>query len=107
MDANGRSRKDSSRRTAKILRHTDLAVYKRAFDAAMLIFRYSKSFPPDEKYSLTDQVRRSSRSICGNIAEGWRKRRYAGSFVSRLNDSEGEAGETQSWIQFAVECGYL
>jgi len=94
-------------RKAKVVRHTDLEVYERAFEAAMKIFRLSKSFPAEEKYSLTDQVRRSSRSVAANIAEGWRKRRYPASFVNRLNDSEGEAAETQSWLQFAVESEYL
>lgn len=94
-------------RKAKVTRHTDLEVYQRAFKAGMEVFRLSKLFPKDEKYSLTDQVRRSSRSVCGNMAEGWRKRRYAASFVSKLNDAEGEAAETQSWLQFAVECEYL
>lgn len=96
-----------TKRKSKIVRHTDLHVYQRTFKAAMAVFQLSKSFPADEKYSLTDQVRRSSRSVCGNLAEGWRKRRYAASFVNRLNDSEGEAAETQSWLQFAVECEYL
>lgn len=90
-----------------MIRHTDLDVYQRAFAAAMTVFHFSKKFPTEEKYALTDQLRRSSRSVCGNLAEGWRKRRYPASFVSKLNDSEGEAGETQSWLQFAVECGYL
>ena len=82
-------------------------VNNRAFAAAMTVFRLSKSFPRDEKRSLTDQIRRSSRSVAANIAEGWRKRRYAASFVSKLNDAEGEAGESQTWLQFAVECEYL
>jgi four helix bundle protein len=73
----------------------------------MKLFKLSKSFPAEEKYSLTDQMRRSSRSIAANIAEGWRKRRYQASFVSKLNDSEGEAAESQVWLQFAVESGYL
>ena len=98
---------DNQTRKKKVVRHTDLDVYRRAFAAGMAIFRVSKTFPIEEKYSLTDQVRRSSRSVAGNIAEGWRKRRYAASFVSKLNDSEGEAAETQSWLQFAVECGYV
>ena len=93
--------------TEKITRHTDLKVYQRAFEAAMLIFRISKKFPKDETYSLTDQVRRSSRSVAANLSEGWRKRRYPASFVSNMNDSEGEAAETQTWIQFAVECEYM
>lgn len=78
-----------------------------AFDTAMKIFALSKNFPKDEKYSLTDQIRRASRSVCGNVAEAWRKRRYEGAFVSKLNDAEGEAAETQTWIQFCVKCGYL
>jgi len=94
-------------RKTKIVRHTDLEVYQRAFKAAMELFKLSKRFPAEEKYSLTDQMRRSSRSVCGNMAEGWRKRRYAASFVSKLNDAEGEAAETQSWLQFAVECKYV
>ena len=73
----------------------------------MAVFEASKSFPKEERYSLTDQSRRSSRSVCANLAEGWRKRRYEGSFVSKLTDAEGEAAETQSWVQFAVKCGYL
>ncbi|GAB5444691.1 MAG: four helix bundle protein [Fuerstiella sp.] len=88
-------------------RHTDLPVYQAAFEAAMEIFRLSKSFPKTETYSLTDQVRRSSRSVCANIAEAWRKRRSAAFFVSTLNISEAEAAETQVWLQFAVECGYV
>jgi len=84
-----------------------LDVYQRAFAAAKAVFRLSKEFPSEENFSLTDQVRRSSRSVCGNLAEGWRKRRYVAAFISKLNDSEGEAAETQSWLQFAVECSYL
>jgi four helix bundle protein len=72
----------------------------------MELFRLSRSFPAEEKYSLTDQGRRSSRSVAANIAEGWRKRPCAASFVSKINDAEGEAAETQTWLQFAVECGY-
>ena len=86
--------------------HCDLDVYRMAFEAAMRIFELSKSFPREETYALTDQIRRSSRSVCGNIAEAWRKRRYEAAFVSKLNDAESEAAETQTWIQFAVECGY-
>ncbi len=73
----------------------------------MRIFDLSKSFPKEETYSLTDQIRRASRSVCANLAEGWRKRRYEGAFVSKLSDSETEAAETQVWLQFAVKCGYL
>src|SRR5688500_11704151 len=91
----------------RVVRHQDLEVYKVAFDAAMQIFELSRGFPKDETYSLTDQIRRSSRSVCANLAEAWRKRRYEAAFVSKLSDSEGEAAETQTWIEFAVECEYL
>jgi four helix bundle protein len=91
----------------KIVRHQDLDVYKKAFDAAMQIFELSKGFPKEETYSLTDQIRRSSRSVCANIAEAWRKRRYVAAFISKLNDVEGEAAETQTWLEFAVRCGYM
>jgi four helix bundle protein len=93
--------------TKKILRHQDLIVYRRAIDLAMRIFEISKRFPKEETYSLTDQVRRSSRSVAANIAEAWRKRRYAAAFVCKLNDAEGESAETQTWIEVAVRCGYL
>jgi four helix bundle protein len=78
-----------------------------SFEAAMEIFEMTKAFPKAEVYSLTDQIRRSSRSVCANIAEAWRRRRYEGSFVHRLNDSEAEAAETQVWLEFAVKCDYL
>ena len=91
----------------RIKKHTELEVYKRAFAAAMALFRASQSFPKQETYSLTDQGRRSSRSVCANLAEAWRKRRYEAAFVSKLSDAEAEAAETQVWIQFAHECGYL
>ncbi|MBP0014718.1 MAG: four helix bundle protein [Roseofilum sp. SBFL] len=78
-----------------------------AFDAAMNIFELSKQFPKEERYSLTDQIRRSSRSVCANLAEAWRRRRYQGSFLLRLNDAEAEAAETQVWLKFAVKCQYL
>src|SRR5215218_6045990 len=73
----------------------------------MAIFTLSKSFPKEETYSLTDQIRRSSRSVCANIVEAWRKRRYEAAFISKLSDAETEAAETQMWLQFAVECHYL
>jgi len=91
----------------KIKSHCDLDVYNKGFEAAMSVFEVSKQFPKEERYSLTDQVRRSSRSVCTNLAEAWRKRRYEAAFVSKLSDSEMEAAETQSWVQFAVRCGYL
>lgn len=91
----------------KIESHYDLLVYQKAFAAAMEIFELSKAFPREEMYSLTDQIRRSSRSVCGNMAEAWRKRRYEAAFISKLSDSEGEAAETQVWLEFAVKCQYL
>ena len=91
----------------KIVRHQELDVYKAAFEAAMDIFVASRKFPKEETYSLTDQVRRSSRSVCANLAEAWRKRRYEAAFISKLNDAEGEAAETQTWIEFAVRSEYL
>ncbi len=91
----------------KIRTHKDLDVYKLAFDAAMNIFEISKKFHKEETYSLTDQIRRSSRSVCGNISEAFRKRRYPKSFVSKITDAEGEAAETQVWLDFANSCKYL
>ena len=91
----------------KINTHRDLKVYAKAFDTAMKIFELSKSFPKEETYSLTDQIRRSSRSVCANLAEAWRKRRYEGAFISKLSDTESEAAETQVWLEFAVKCKYL
>jgi four helix bundle protein len=91
----------------KILSHRDLEVYQKAFRASMQIFDLSKAFPKEEKYSLTDQIRRSSRSVCANLAEAWRKRRYEAAFISKLSDSKGETAETQVWIEFAVHCGYM
>lgn len=87
--------------------HRELRVWQDAMDAAMDIFHLTKAFPPEEKYSLVDQMRRSSRSVAANIAEAWRKRRYEAAFKSKLNDSESEACETQTWIEFSVRCGYL
>jgi four helix bundle protein len=91
----------------RIQKHSDLEVYKKAFAVAMEIFDASKTFPKEETYSLTDQIRRSSRSVCANLAEAWRKRRYEGAFISKLSDCESEAAETQVWLQFAVECEYV
>jgi four helix bundle protein len=91
----------------KIQSHRDLDVYRKAFDAAMGMFEFSKKFPKEETYALTDQLRRCSRSVCANLAEAWRKRRYAGAFICKLSDAEGEAAETQTWLQFSVKCGYL
>jgi len=91
----------------KIVNHRDLDVYRRAFESAMTIFRLSKSFPKEETYSLTDQIRRSSRSVCSNLAEAWRRRRYEKAFIDKLSVAESEAAETQVWLEFAVECGYV
>ena len=93
--------------SVKIIRHQDLDVYRKAFDASMQIFELSKDFPKEETYSLTDQIRRSSRSVCANIAEAWRKRRYQAAFISKSNDCEAEAAETQTWLEFAVRCQYI
>ncbi|MSU58075.1 MAG: four helix bundle protein [Pedosphaera sp.] len=90
-----------------IRHHWQLEVYKLSVDAAMQIFQLTMAFPREEMYSLTDQIRRSSRSVSGQIAEGWRKRKYEASFVNKLNDAEGEAAETQSWIEYAVKCDYM
>lgn len=90
-----------------VVKHQDLEVYRKALQAGMTIFEISKHFPKEETYSLTDQIRRSSRSVCANLAEAWRKRRYNAAFISKLSDAEGEAAETQTWIEFSVKCGYL
>ncbi|RUS94174.1 four helix bundle protein [Dulcicalothrix desertica PCC 7102] len=87
--------------------HEEMEVYQMAFDVAMQIFELSKNFPVEERYSLTDQIRRSSRSVCANLAEAWRKRRYEAAFVAKLNDCEAEAAETQTWLKFGVKCNYL
>jgi len=90
------------------IRHfRELRVYKNAMEAAMRIFEITKNFPVEERYSMTDQMRRSSRSVCANLAEAWRKRRYQNAFVAKLNDAESEACETQVWLEFAQRCHYL
>jgi four helix bundle protein len=90
------------------IRHfSDLEVYTLSMNSEMRIFEESKGFPVEERYSLTDQVRRSSRSVCTSIAEAWRKRRYPNAFVSKLTDADAEAAETQVWLAFGVRCGYL
>lgn len=86
---------------------TDLIVYQKAYVLAMEIFRLSKGWPSEEKYSLTDQIRRSSRSVCANLREGWSKRRYEAHFISKLTDADGENSETNTWLDFAKDCGYL
>jgi four helix bundle protein len=90
----------------KIRTHKDLRVYQTSSEAGMEVFR-SKMFPREEVYSLTDRIRRSSRSVSGNLAEAWRKRRYPKSFVSKLSDVEGEAAETQVWLDYALACKYI
>ena len=87
--------------------HRELEVYKLSFSSAMDIFKLSKTFPKEELYSLTDQIRRSSRSVSTNVAEAFRKRRYIKFFVSKLTDCEGEAAETQVWLEYALECNYI
>ena len=90
-----------------IIFHQDLRVYQKSFDTAMEIYQLSKIFPKEERYSLTDQIRRSSRSVSANISEAWGKRKYEKSFIAKLTDSEGEARETQTWLQFARNCEYI
>jgi four helix bundle protein len=85
----------------------DLVVYKRAFEAAMRIFEVTKAFPPEEKYALTSQIRRSSRSVCLNLREAWAKRRYEAHFMSKLTDCDGENSETDSSLDFALACKYI
>ena len=91
----------------KIKSYRDLWVYSNAMEAAMKIFEVTKEFPPEEKYSLTDQMRRASRSVCSNIGEAWRKRNNQAEFNDRLNDSESLACASQVWIEFARKCGYI
>jgi four helix bundle protein len=85
----------------------DLEVYKKAFGAAMKIFEITKDFPSEERFSLIDQIRRASRSVCSNLAEGWRKRRYIAVFRNKITDSMQEASETQCWLEFALVCQYI
>ena len=87
--------------------HRDLKVFQLAYSLAMDIFKLSRRFPREELSSLTNQIRRSSRSVPANIAEGFRKRRYPNMFISKLADSDGEATETQVWLDFALDCGYM
>ena len=87
--------------------HRDLKVFQLAYRLAMEIFHLTRHFPKEEVYSLTDQMRRSSRSVAANIAEGFRKRRYPNMFVNKLTDCDAEASETQVWLDFALDCGYI
>ena len=93
--------------TERIQYHWQLDVYKLSVEAAMDIYELSKSFSREETYSLTDQVRRSSRAVSGQIAEGWRRRKYQAAFVNKMNEAEGEAAETQVWLEYAVKCSYI
>ena len=90
-----------------VTNYRELKVYQNAMDTAMEVFQFTKTFPQEEKYSMTDQIRRSSRSVCANIAEAWRKRRYKAAFIAKLSDAESEACETQVWIEFAYKCGFI
>jgi|SRR5437899_13027753 len=90
-----------------IKHHWELEVYKLSVEGAMRIFEFSKTFPKEETYSFTDQIRRSSRSVSGQIIEAWRRRKYENVFVSKLSEAEGEAGETQVWLEYSARCGYL
>lgn len=87
--------------------YKDLLAYQKGFEVAMEIFEISKSFPSEEKYSLTDQVRRSSRSVCSNMAEAYRKRRYVKNFISKLTDCDAENSETNVWLDFSLKCNYI
>lgn len=89
------------------MRFQDLLAYKKSFDLSMQIFEISKNFPKEEIYSLTDQIRRSSRSVTVNISEAYRKRRYIKHFVSKLTDSDAENSETQTWLEFCLACEYI
>ncbi len=91
----------------RILDHRQLRVYRESRDAAMALFEASQHFPRDERYALTSQMRRSSRSVCANIAEAWQKRRYPAAFVAKLTEAAGEAGETRVWIEFAELSGWM
>lgn len=91
----------------RIHSYKELHVYQNVMDAAMDIFKLTKRFPLDERFSMDDQIRRSSRSVCVNLGEAWRKRRYKAAFIAKLSDAEGEACETQIWLEFAQKCNYL
>ena len=97
----------SGRQVRDLRGHRDLKVYRLAYSLAMLIFKESKRFPQDERYSLTSQFRRSSRSVAANLAEGFRKRQYPNMFVSKMADSDAESTETLVWLDFARDCGYI
>ena len=98
----GREKKSERIRSVR-----DLIVYRKSFNAAMDIYEISKAFPREELYSLTDQIRRSSRSVCTSLSEGWRKRRYKTVFINKLSDAGEEAAETRTWLEFALACKYI
>jgi four helix bundle protein len=85
----------------------ELRVYQKAYALSMAIFQISQHWPPEEKYALTSQIRRSSRSVCGNLREAWAKRRYEAHFISKLTDADAENSETDTWLDFARDCDYL
>lgn len=87
--------------------YRNLIVYQKSFELAMEIFNVTKQFPPEERFNLTDQIRRSSRSVCTNFVEGYKRRRYRNFFISKLNDSETENAETQVWLEFSLACQYI
>ncbi len=98
---------EERRETKKISSVRELEVYKLAFDTALEIYNISKKFPLDERYALTDQIRRSSRSVCTNLAEAWRKRKYIAVFINKLSDAAQESAETQTWLEFSLSCNYI
>ena len=93
--------------TEQIKSAKDLRVYKRAYALSMEIFELSRAWPAEERYSLTDQIRRASRSVCANLREAWSKRRYEAHFISKLTDADGENAETDTWLDYALDCKYL
>jgi len=98
---------DSFEKKKKLDHFRDLDVYQFSFSSAMEIFQITKSFPKEEMYSIVDQIRRSSRSVCSNIAESWRKRRYIAVFKNKITDAMQEASETQTWLEFCLACDYI
>src|SRR4030043_607691 len=98
---------EESEKKKRIKHFRDLEVYKRAFAAAMRIYQVTKEFPVDERYSLIDQIRRASRSVCSNLAEAWRKRKYSAVFKNKITGSMQEASETQCWLEFSFACKYV
>src|SRR5437773_3758448 len=107
MKGDETERRRSGEATKPIRHFRDLHVYQNALVTGLRVYELSKKFPAEERYALTDQIRRSSRSVCTNIAEAWRKRRYEAAFVSKLSDSDGESAETEVHLDFAFRCGYL